>query len=48
MSDSKIITIIIINCVTGMHERTGKMKIIYPKDVFSMVKQDIINYITDL
>jgi hypothetical protein len=31
-----------------MYERTGKTKIVYPKDIFSMVKADIINYITDI
>jgi hypothetical protein len=48
MSASKIIIIIIINCVTEMYERTGKTRIVYSKDVFSMAKPDIINYITDL
>lgn len=31
-----------------MYERTGKTRIVYSKDVFSMAKPDIINYITDL
>lgn len=40
MSASKII---IINCVTGVYGKNWKKtKIVYPKDVFSMTKPDII------